>query len=116
MEQLLQDYQKYAESNTEVIVIGPESAEEFAKWWQEHKMPFIGIADPNHSIAKLFGQEIRLFYGGRLPAMVVIDKDFKIRASYLSGSPSDMPSDDEVLSLIAKINQEVVSSVTTEYE
>ena len=111
MEQLLQDYQKYVESNTEVIVIGPESPEEFAKWWHEHKMPFVGIPDPNHSIAKLFGQEIRLFYGGRLPAMVVIDKAFKIRASYISGSPSDIPSDDEVLSLISNLNQEIVSPI-----
>ena len=49
MGQLLQDYQKYVESDTEVIVIGPESAEEFAKWWREHKMPFVGIPDPNHN-------------------------------------------------------------------
>jgi peroxiredoxin len=109
MEQLLQDYQKYVESNTEVIVIGPESQKDFAKWWHEHHMPFIGIPDPQHSIAKLYNQEIRVFYGGRLPAMVVIDKGFKIRASYLSGSPGDIPSDDEVLNLIAKLNQEVVS-------
>jgi peroxiredoxin Q/BCP len=116
MEQLLQDYQKYMESNAEVIVIGPESPEEFAKWWHEHKMPFVGIPDPNHSIAKLYNQEIRAFYGGRLPAMVIIDKDFKIRVSYVSGSPSDIPSDDEVLNLIAKLNQEVASSLTNEFE
>ena len=111
MEQLLQDYQKYVESDTEVIVIGPESADEFSKWWHEHKMPFVGIPDPNHSIAKSYNQKITLFYGGRLPALVVIDKDFKIRASYASGSPSDIPSDDEVLSLIAKLNQEIVSPI-----
>ena len=109
MEQLLQDYQKYVEKNAEVIVIGPESPEEFVKWWHEHKMPFVGIPDPNHNIAKLYNQEIRLFYGGRLPAMIVIDKGFKIRASYMSGSPSDIPSNEEVIGLISKLNQEVVS-------
>jgi len=35
---------------------------------------------------------------------------------YLSGSPSDIPSDDEVLNLIAKLNQEVASSLTNEFE
>ena len=110
MEQLLQDYQKYVESNTEVIVIGPESPEEFAKWWHEHKMPFVGIPDPNHSIAKLYDQEIRLFYGGRLPAMVIIDKDFKIRASYFSGSPSDIPSNAEVLNFLHDLNKEMISN------
>lgn len=110
MEQLLQDYQKFVESNTEVIVIGPENAEEFAKWWQEHKMPFVGIPDPNHDIAKLYKQEITLFYGGRLPAMVVIDKGFKIRASYLSGSPSEIPSDVEVLNFLDNLNKEMTSN------
>jgi peroxiredoxin Q/BCP len=110
MEQLLQDYQKFVETNTEVLIIGPESAEEFAKWWQEHKMPFIGIPDPNHSIAKLYNQDIRPFYGGRLPAMVVIDKVFKIRTSFFSGSPSDIPSDAEVLNFLDNLNKETASN------
>jgi len=110
MEQLLQDYQKFAETNTELIIIGPESAEEFAKWWQEHKMPFTGIPDPNHNIAKLYNQNIRLFYGGRLPAMVVIDKGFKIRATYFSGSPSDIPSDAELLNFLDNLNKEIASN------
>ena len=110
MEQLLQDYQKFAETNTELIIIGPESAEEFAKWWQEHKMPFTGIPDPNHNIAKLYNQDIRLFYGGRLPAMVVIDKGFKIRATYFSGSPSDIPSDAELLNFLDNLNKEIASN------
>jgi peroxiredoxin Q/BCP len=110
MEQLLQDYQKFAETNTELIIIGPESAEEFAKWWQEHKMPYTGIPDPNHNIAKLYNQNIRLFYGGRLPAMVVIDKGFKIRATYLSGSPSDIPSNAEVLNFLDNLNKEMASN------
>ena len=110
MEQLLQDYQKFAETNTELIIIGPESAEEFAKWWQEHKMPYTGIPDPNHNIAKLYNQNIRLFYGGRLPAMVVIDKGFKIRATYFSGSPSDIPSDAELLNFLDNLNKETASN------
>jgi peroxiredoxin Q/BCP len=110
MEQLLQDYQKFAETNTELIIIGPESAEEFAKWWQEHKMPYTGIPDPNHNIAKLYNQNIRLFYGGRLPAMVVIDKGFKIRATYFSGSPSDIPSDAELLNFLDNLNKEIASN------
>ena len=107
---MLQDYQKYVESNTEVIIIGPEKAEEFAKWWQEHKMPFVGIPDPNHSIAKLYNQKITLFYGGRLPAMIIIDRGSKIRASYLSGSPSDIPSDAEVLNFLDNLNKEMISN------
>ena len=110
MEQLLQDYQKYVDNNTEVIVIGPEGAEEFTKWWHDHKMLFIGVPDPRHDIAKIYKQEIKLLYGGRLPALVVIDKDFKIRASYLSGSPSDIPSNGEVLTLLDKLNKEMAST------
>jgi len=83
-------------------------------------MPFIGIPDPNHNIAKIYNQEVRVFNGGRLPALTVIDKDFKIRSLYLSGSPSDIPSDEDVLFVLYNLNKEtggntISSSCVTSY-
>jgi len=40
----------------------------------------------------------------------VIDKGFKIRATYLSGSPSDIPSDEEVLNFLENLNKEIASN------
>ena len=110
MAQLRQDYPKFVERNTEIITIGPEDATAFTTWWHEHQIPFIGIPDPKHDIAKLYNQEFKLLRGGRLPAMAIIDREGKIRKMHYADLPSDIPSDEEVLALLDKINQE--STVT----
>ena len=52
MAQLRQDYDKFAAQDTEVIVVGPEGAGAFAKYWQENNLPFIGLPDPTHTVLK----------------------------------------------------------------
>jgi len=106
MAQLRQDYQKFVDSNTEIITVGPEDSDSFTKWWHEHQMPFIGIPDPEHEIAKLYNQQFKLLKGGRLPALAVIDKKGKIRLMHYADLPSDIPQDEEVLSLLDKLNKE----------
>jgi peroxiredoxin len=109
MAQLRQDYQKFVERNTEILAVGPEDADGFKKWWTEHQMPFTGIPDPKHELAKLYSQEFKIFKGGRLPALVVIDRDGKIRLMHYADLPSDIPADEEILALLDKLNQEHVS-------
>ena len=108
MAQLRQDFQKFVERNAEIITVGPEDADSFAKWWHDHQMPFTGIADPKHDIAKIYNQEFKLLRGGRLPAMAVIDIGGKIRFMHYSDLPSDIPTDEEVLSLLGNINKEAI--------
>jgi|SRR5208283_288974 len=106
MAQLRQDYPRFVEHNAEVIAVGPEDAEAFAAWWQEHEMPFVGIPDPSHDIAKLYNQQFKLIRGGRLPAMAVMDREGKVRLMHYGDLPSDIPSDEEVFSLLDKLNKE----------
>jgi len=106
MAQLRQDYQKFTERNTEIIVMGPEDAASFQTWWHAHEMPFIGIPDPQHDIAKLYNQQFKLLRGGRLPAMAVIDMNGNVRLMHYSDLPSDIPTDEEVLALLDKLNGE----------
>jgi peroxiredoxin len=106
MAQLRQDYQKFVQRNTEIITVGPEDADSFSKWWHEHEMPFIGIPDPTHEIAKVYNQQFKLLRGGRLPAMAVIDKAGIIRLMHYADLPSDIPTDEEILALLDKINNE----------
>jgi peroxiredoxin Q/BCP len=106
MAQLCKDYQKFVERDTEVIAIGPENKDKFAKWWHEHKMPFIGIPDAKHDIAKkLYKQQSKLLKGGLMPAMVVIDKDSKIRLTHYANSMRDIPHNKEILALLDTLNK-----------
>jgi peroxiredoxin len=110
MAQLRRDYQKFVDRNTKVIAIGPEDAKSFTYWWHEHKMPFTGIADPEHVIARSYGQQVKLFKFGRMPASFLVDKEGRIRYQHLGESMSDIPENQHVLSLLAELNTEDTQS------
>ena len=86
--------------------MGPENAKAFSKFWLEHKMPFPGIPDPEHVIAKLYGQKVKALKMGRLPALIVIDKEGKVRYGHYGESMSDIPTDEEILSMLDDLNKE----------
>jgi peroxiredoxin len=109
MAQLRQDYPKFTEKNTVIITVGPENADSFTKWWHEHQMPFIGIPDPKHEIAGLYSQQFKVFKGGRLPALAVVDRDGKIRFMHYSDLPGDIPADEVILTLLDNLNKEAES-------
>ena len=96
MAQLRRDYQKFVERNTEVIAIGPEDTKSFTYWWHSHEMPFVGIADPEHIIAKAYGQQVKLIKLGRMPASLLIDKNGKIRYKHFGESMSDIPEKQQI--------------------
>jgi peroxiredoxin Q/BCP len=100
MAQLRQDYQQFVKLNTEIIVVGPEDAEAFRNYWTKEDLPFIGLPDPRHMVLKLYGQEIKLFKLGRMPAQLLINKSGKVRFVHYGHSMSDIPSTDEIIKLI----------------
>jgi peroxiredoxin len=102
MAQLRQDYQKFVGLNTVIIVVGPEKAEAFQDYWEKENLPFIGLPDPEHRVLKLYGQEIRIFKLGRMPAQVLINKSGNVRYVHYGHSMSDIPSNDELIGLIEK--------------
>jgi peroxiredoxin len=106
MAQLRQDYQKFLQRGAEIIAVGPEDAKSFTEWWHENKMPFIGIPDPEHTIAVLYQQQTKWLKGGRMPALMVIDKAGYIRLNHYGESMSDIPTDEELLSLLDELNRE----------
>ncbi|MBZ0306726.1 MAG: redoxin domain-containing protein, partial [Anaerolineae bacterium] len=60
MAQLRQDYDQFVENDAEVIVVGPDSANKFAEYFQKHDLPFIGLPDPKHIVLKLYKQQVKL--------------------------------------------------------
>ena len=102
MAQLRRDYEKFVKLDTEIIVAGPEKAEAFREYWAKEALPFIGLPDPEHKVLKLYGQQVKLFKLGRLPAQMLIDKSGKVRFVHYGHSMSDIPSNQEIIELIEK--------------
>lgn len=95
------DYQRFQQLQTEIIVIGPEDAEAFRNYWLKEDLPFIGLPDPEHTVLTLYGQEVKLFKLGRLPALMLIDTAGMLQYVHYGDSMADIPSDDAILDLIA---------------
>lgn len=106
MAQLRQEYQEFVKRGAEVIAIGPETPKEFADWWHGHEMTFVGLADPEHSVSKLYGQQVKIFKLGRMPAQLIIDKKGNIRYKHYGSSMSDIAENSEILSRIDELNKE----------
>ena len=106
MAQLRRDYQEFLIRNAEIIAIGPESADNFTKWWSIHDMPFPGLPDPDHSVSKLYGQQVKLLKLGRLPAQLVIDKQGLIRFVHYGNSMSDIIENSKIMLLLDQLNRE----------
>jgi len=107
MAQLRQDFEKFEEQDTTILVVGPENTRSFTKYWSDNDLPFIGLPDPKHGVLKLYGQEIKLFKFGRMPAMVIIDKQGIVRFVHYGHSMSDIPENTEVLATLKMLNQRV---------
>lgn len=104
MAQLRQDYAKFKEQETEVIVVGPENAKAFSEYFAENNLPFVGLPDPKHTVLKRYGQEINLFKLGRMPAQVVIDKEGIARYAHYGHSMQDIPENEEILEILQALN------------
>jgi peroxiredoxin Q/BCP len=105
MAQLRQDYDQFVSRDVAVVVVGPEDAKGFAAYWQKESLPFTGLPDPKASVLKLYGQEVNLFKLGRMPAQVLIDKEGVARFVHYGHSMSDIPSNQEILTLVDEINK-----------
>jgi peroxiredoxin Q/BCP len=100
MAQLRQDYEKFIKLDTEILVAGPEKAETFRDYWAKENLPFIGLPDPEHKVLKLYGQEVKIFKLGRMPAQMLIDKSGKVRFVHYGHSMADIPPNEEIIGLL----------------
>jgi peroxiredoxin Q/BCP len=106
MAQLRQDHAAFVARDAEIIVVGPEEAPAFAGYWRKEALPFVGLPDPEHSVLKLYGQEVKLFKLGRMPAQVIVDKGGQARYVHYGHSMRDIPPNDELLVLLDELNEE----------
>ena len=104
MAQLRQDFAEFEKRQTTILVIGPENAAAFTRYFRENSLPFTGLPDPTHSVLKTYGQEINLFKFGRMPAQVLVDRTGMARFVHYGHDMTDIPQNSEILALIDELN------------
>ena len=83
--------------------MGPDDADAFSSYWSENDLPFIGLPDPEHTVADLYGQETSLLKLGRMPAQVIVDRAGMVRFAHYGRSMKDIPDNHEILKSLAAL-------------
>lgn len=99
------DYAAFTARDAEILAIGPDGPNAYRRYWAENNLPFIGLPDPKHRVANLYGQEWNLFKMGRIPALLIVDKAGLIRYQHYSDSMKDIPENELLLALLDEIAQ-----------
>ena len=105
MAQLRQGYEEFVARDAEIVVVGPDNEKDFQEYWSKEELPFVGLADASHTVARRYGQEVRLLKLGRMPALVVVDKAGQVVYAHYGGSMQDIPPNREILSVLDRLNQ-----------
>jgi peroxiredoxin Q/BCP len=105
MAQLRQEYQEFVARDAEVVVVRPDSESAFRDFWQREDIPFVALANPTHTVAQRYGQEVKLLKFGRMPAMMVIDKAEQVRYKHYGDAMSDIPPNAQILAILDELNQ-----------
>lgn len=84
--------------------MGPNNAETFQRYWKNEGMPFVGLPDPDHRVARMYKQEVNLFKSGRMPLMCILDKSGYVRYVQYGASMRGIPSNEELLHVIDELN------------
>ncbi len=101
-----EDYEAFKARDAEILVIGPEGPRRFKQVWEEQGYPFVGFSDYKHSVADLYGQEVKLLKLGRMPAMLIVDRAGVIQFTHFGDDMADIPKNADVLALLDRLNEE----------
>jgi peroxiredoxin Q/BCP len=100
---LRDEYDKFASRDVTILAVGPNSPASFLQYWQNERIPFIGLPDPDHGVALRYRQEVNLFKLGRMPLNCVVDGNGYIRYAHYGSSMRDIPSNEELLEVIDEL-------------
>jgi peroxiredoxin Q/BCP len=97
-------YSEFTNRGAEILAVGPNDAPTFKKYWDDENIPYIGLPDPDHNVARNYRQEVNIFKLGRMPLVCVVDEEGRIRYAHYGLSMSDIPDNETLLQVIDELN------------
>lgn len=98
-------YNDFTSCGVEILAIGPDTVDSFKSYWTRESIPYIGLPDPAHAVARLYRQEVNIFKLGRMPLNCIVDKEGRIRYVHYGASMSDIPDNETFLRVIDELNK-----------
>ena len=81
----------------------------YRRYWESEKLSFVGLPDPKHTVANLYKQEVNLLKLGRMPALLIVDKEGIIRYEHYGDSMQDIPENETILNILDQLEWRTVS-------
>ena len=104
--QLRREIEAFEGRQVVILVIDPDRPEQIQEYWEREQFPFPGFSDSENYVASLFHQNVDIYSGGRLPSVILVDREGRIRYRYDGASAPDIPSIETLLTELDRINQE----------
>lgn len=104
MARLRDSYAEFTGRKAEILAVGPDSPAKFRTYWRENRLPFIGLPDPKHAVARLYKQQINLFKLGRMPLNLVLDRSGHMRYVHYGNDMTDIPDNETFIQVIEQLN------------
>ena len=98
-------YSQFQQRGAEVLAIAPDRPDAVRAYWERERIPFPGLIDSDHAVARRYGQQIRLLRFGRMPAVLIVDPAGVIRYRHDGRSMRDIPTVDDLLTCLDQLNQ-----------
>jgi len=102
--QLRRDFQKLKELNTYLFPILTDNKKNAIKMQQKYARIYPIFYDEKKEVTEILKQEIKISKLGRIPGLLIIDKQGVIRYAYYSDNMHDIPENREILDELKKIN------------
>jgi peroxiredoxin len=83
----------------------PDNLENARKFGSEFAQVYPIYFDDKKKVNKMLHQEIKPLKLGRMPALLIIDKQGIIRYAYYSDSMDDIPKNEEILEILRNLNK-----------
>jgi peroxiredoxin Q/BCP len=100
---LRDEYRQFTSRGVEILAVGPNDVNTFKRYWVDEKIPFVGLPDPDHAVARLYRQEVNLFKLGRMPLNCILDAKGYVRFVHYGASMRDIPSNQELWQVIDEL-------------
>ena len=100
-------YEKFQSLETEIIPILVDNlinAQQMEQKYAKGKFPI--LYDQKNLVAKNLNQEVKWLKFGRLPGMLIVDKQGIVKYAYYGDNMHDIPKNREVLEILATMQSQ----------
>ena len=103
MAQLRQDFSRFQQFNTDIMVLVPNGPKLIEKYMVEHNNPYTILSDKGSKIAAQFFQ-VKKFFAFGTPTVFLIDQTGKIIYTHYAGSLIEEPDNEIPLKILDNLS------------